>query len=282
MRGGPSSTAIATAIARGRHRLYDPAPWVLDDPFALLLVGPTWHLVEERTAALYPDDVARAYVGGIVGRSRYAEDRLVEGGHRQYVNVGAGLDSFAWRRPDVTRALAVFEVDHPATLDWKRERAAALGLPEMATVTHVPVDLEQTTLRQGLDAAGLDWSVPTFFSWLGVTMYLTPAAVEATLRTVAGCAPGTEIVLSYAPTDDELDDLARRFGEIAAVVVAAVGEPFTTRLSRADAEALVRRCGLQVADHPRHDDLVARYFASRTDGLRPYRAEGLLAARTPA
>ncbi len=281
MEAVPSKTAIATAVDRGRHRLYDDPPLILDDPFALLLAGPIWKVVEKRTAALYPQAATREKIAGIVVRSRYSEDRLVEGHFEQYVLLGAGLDSFVWRRPDLARLLDVFEVDHPASQSWKRERAFILGLPETPPVRYVPVDFEVQTLRDGLTSSGFQWARPTFFSWLGVSMYLTIAAIEDTLRTVAACSQGSEVVMTYALTDEHLDDRGRLYNEISDKVVADIGEPILTRLSRGQAEGLVERCGLEVVDHPDRESLVQRYFAQRRDKMKPYRSEGLIAAKIP-
>jgi methyltransferase (TIGR00027 family) len=266
-------------VARGRHRLEHARPWVFDDPFALVLVGPAWREVARRSAERYREPVGREVVGGMVARARYAEDRLAASGCGQYVLLGAGLDSFAWRRPDLLRELRVFEVDHPASQAYKRERIAALGLPESPSLAWAQVDFERETLHDGLERAGFDFSRPAFFSWLGVTMYLTLEAVEATLRAIAGGAPGSEVVFSYGRTDEHLDAIGREFRDRAAAFFQASGEPIHTRLSRAGAEALVARCGLTVADHPDRGDLVARYFAGRQDGLKPYTSEGVLAAR---
>jgi methyltransferase (TIGR00027 family) len=281
MDAAPSKTALSAAVARGRHRLEDQPPWVFDDPFALVLVGPIWQEIKKRSTARYRQAVGRELMGGIVVRSRYAEDRLAPCGHAQYVILGAGLDSFAWRRPDLLGSVRVFEVDHPASQAWKRQRAAALGLPASPAVVYVPIDFEVQTLHEGLAGAGFVWSQPAFFSWLGVTMYLTADAIEATLRTVTRCAPGSEIVFTYGRADVHLDEVGREFRGIVSSRVAEVGEPLRTRFSRAEVEAFVARCGLEVAEHPDREDLVARYFSNRTDGLKPYTAEGVIAARVP-
>jgi methyltransferase (TIGR00027 family) len=215
----------------------------------------------------------------LVARSRYAEDRLVAGPYRQYVILGAGLDSFAWRRPDLLASLRVFEVDHPATQTWKRARIDELALPLQDGHVFAPIDFETGTLRSGLDRVGLDWSQPTFFSWLGVAVYLTSDAIETTLRTVAGCEPGSEIVLSYDTTAPFRDDIGREMMEVESKLLAAVGEPYTTRFSPAEAETLIERCGLEVAEHPTPEALYGRYFMDRSDGLCPSTAERLLAAR---
>ena len=281
MEGEPSRTAIATAVARGRHRLHDDPPWVLDDPFALSLAGPIWRLVERRALKYYPPPVDRAYRAGIVLRSRYTEDRLVERRFAQYVLLGAGLDAFVWRRPDVVRTLRIFEVDHPESQRAKRERAAELALPEPPEVVYVPVDFEVDALADRLDDAGIDWSSPTLFSWLGVTMYLSLPAIDLALRTVTRCTPGSEIVFTYAPARTTLDDVGRQFDEVAGRFAAEAGEPMVTYLSRPEVERVVERAGLEVAAHPHREELVSRYFSTRGDALEPFTAESLLAARVP-
>jgi methyltransferase (TIGR00027 family) len=275
----PSTTAMMVAVSRDDHRSCDEPPWILDDPYALDLVGPSWRETRASCQAIFREPVRRQVRASLVARSRYAEDRLVAGPYRQYVILGAGLDSFAWRRPDLLGALRVFEVDHPATQTWKRARIEDLGLPVHDGHVFAPIDFETGTLRSGLDRAGLDWSQPTFFSWLGVTVYLTTEAIEATLRTVAGCEPGSEIVLSYDATAPFRDDIGREMMEAESNVLASVGELDTTMFSPANAEALVERCGLEVAEHLTPDVLYDRYFLDRSDGLRPCTAERLIAAR---
>ena len=207
----PSLTAKRTAVARGEHRLLDAAPWVLDDPFALMLVGPEWRQIYDARAALHQERVRRDARAWVVARSRYAEDRLQQRPFTQYVILGAGLDSFAWRRPDLLHTLRVFEVDHPATQAWKRERIATLALPISDHHVFAPVDFETESIGNGLDAAGFDWSEPTMFSWLGVTAYLEVHAIETMLRSVASAIPASEIVLTYCPPESHLDEFSREF-----------------------------------------------------------------------
>jgi methyltransferase (TIGR00027 family) len=275
-----SATATGVAVARGVHRSYDQPPWVLDDPFALPLAGPRWAEIQAASEAALPPVAVRQSRASIVARSRYAEDRLVSGGYRQYVILGAGLDSFAWRRADLIGWLRLFEVDRPASQDRKRARIAELGLPVRDGHIFAAVDFEAESLRDGLDRAGFDWSEPAFFSWLGVTIYLTAEAIDATLRSVSGCGPGSEIVLSYDASDAFLDDAARELVKLEARLVAATGEPYATRMSPAQAEALIEGAGLEVLEHLTPQALYERYFAGRSDGLRPSAAERLIAART--
>lgn len=272
---------MMVAVSRADHRSYDEPPWIFDDPYALDLVGPLSRDIRASCEAILREPLRRQVRASLVARSRYAEDRLVAGSHRQYVILGAGLDSFAWRRPDLLGMLRAFEVDHPATQTWKRARIDDLGLPVQEGHVFAPIDFETGTLRSGLDRAGLDWSQPTFFSWLGVTVYLTTEAIEATLRTVAGCEPGSEIVLSYDTTAPFRDDVGRELMEAESKLLASVGEPDTTMFSPAHAEALVERCGLKIAEHLTPDVLHDRYFLDRSDGLRPSTAERLIAAQVP-
>jgi methyltransferase (TIGR00027 family) len=273
----PSRTAIQAAVARGTHRLRDARPWILDDPFALMLVGPTWPEINDRMESLFPERLLRRARAGIALRSRFAEDRLSGGLARQYVMLGAGLDSFAWRRPDLLHSVRVFEVDHPASQAWKRERVGALGLPG-DDHAFVALDFETTSLRDGLDMAGFDWDQPTTFSWLGVTPYLTVDAIEETLRTVAVCASGTDVAFTYAPSEDCLDDDDRETLAILAPMTASSGESLLSFFSPHAVEALVARCGLRVDDHPDPDEVLRRYFAGRTDGLSPWGMARLVAA----
>lgn len=277
----PSATAVGLAVARGRHRLRHDPPWVFDDPFALPLAGPVWRLLERRARKGRPD-LDRALIAWAVARSRYTEDCLASWPPAQYVILGAGLDSLAWRRPDLARSWSVFEVDHPASQSWKRARAKEIGLPSDPPVSFVAVDFEEQALSQRLAEEGFRRDRATFFSWLGVTMYLSVDAIEETLRVVAASAPGSQIVLTYKPTAEHLDDLGRAFDEVNDPVVAGFGEPIVTRMAPADMEGCLRRCGLEVVDHPGHAAIVDRYFASRSDGLRPYTAERLIRARVPA
>lgn len=277
----PSRTAKIAAIARGQHRLLHRPPWVLDDPLALPLAGPGWQDLYAALSAAFREPVREEGIAFLVARSRYAEDRLATGTFSQYAILGAGLDTFAWRRPDALEAVRVFEVDHPATQAWKRERAELLALPASDRHVLAPVDFETQTLRDGLDASGFDWSASTLFSWLGVVAYLTTDAIEATLRAVAGSAAGSEIVMSYAPTEPFRDEIGEEFMATMKRVADDAGEPLLTFLAPPDAEELVARCDLMVADHPDRGALHDRYFADRDDGLTPYTAERVMTAAVP-
>jgi len=269
MDGQPSRTAMMAAVLRGRHRLDHEQPWVLDDPFALSLVGPGWEAIRAGLEAIFPQDVVDGVGASTLVRARYAEDRVYRSDPEQYVILGAGLDSFAWRRPDLLRSMHIFEVDHPLTQAWKRERAAVLALPAHENHTFVPVDFEVTTLEEGLASAGFDPRRRTVVSWSGVTLYLSPDAIKVTLASIANMGTGTELVMDYAYPDDLLDDVGQRFFTRFVSLAEESGEPVLGRFSPKEIADLVEQCGLKVADDPATDELRARYFAERRDGLRP-------------
>jgi methyltransferase (TIGR00027 family) len=246
-----------------------------------MLIGPVWEESNESLLSLFGIEICQEAWAFHCLRSRYAEDRLAQGAFAQYVILGAGLDSFAWRRPDLLRILRVFEVDHPATQAWKRERATALALPMNVALVYAPIDFETESLRHGLDAAGFDWTKPTMFSWLGVTHYLTANAIETTLRTIADAASGSEVAFDYRADESVLDENGKTFWGTFGQVSAQSGEPLQDEWTAIEIESLIRRCGLQVADHPSRDKTIARYFADRTDGLVPWSASSLVAARVP-
>jgi methyltransferase (TIGR00027 family) len=279
MEGVPSRTAMIAAVARALHRMQESLPWVLDDAFAIVLVGAGWQDLRERMLSLFPGQVLREACAATCTRSRYSEDRLAAGAFPQYVLLGAGLDSFAWRRPDLLRSLRVFEVDHPASQAWKVQRVGDLALPLSDSQVFVPVDFEAESLRDALRSAGFDWGQPALFSWTGVAPYLTAQAIELTLRTIAGAAADSEVVLSYRAEEAVLDDVGREFVRIFSPLAAAAGEPLQPGWPAVEIDRLISRSGLKVVEHPARADLEHRYFADRTDGLRPYTCETLVTAR---
>jgi methyltransferase (TIGR00027 family) len=164
------------AVGRALHR-EEPTPTILDDYLALPLAGEEGPALIERLRAELPAQMLVALSRWACSRARLPEDiveRAVAEGIRQYVILGAGLDSFAYRRADLLDRLRVFEVDHPASQAWKQARLAELGIHHPTNLVFAPVDFETQTLRQGLEAAGFDFGAPAVFSWIGVTMYLTP------------------------------------------------------------------------------------------------------------
>jgi len=269
--GRPSRTAHRAAVLRAAHQIFDD-PRVFDDPVALRIIGSEGESALRSDGGRFETPALRALRAFVVLRSRYAEDRLsdaVQRGIRQYVILGAGLDTFAYRHRYPAAALRTFEVDHPATQAWKRVRLRQAGIPIPDSMTFVPVDFETGTLADGLRRAGLEPHELTFFSWLGVTAYLTRESVMQTLEFVASSAPiGSEIVFSYVVSFSSLADR-----------VAQLGEPWLTCFDPpALAESLGRMGFGHVEDLP-PEEANRRYFAGRTDGLSVDRTGHLISAR---
>lgn len=264
----PSRTALRVAMRRAAHQLFD-APRVLDDPLALTIVGDDVAGELRSSAAGELGRIQRALRAFMAVRSRFAEDELaraVERGVRQYVVLGAGLDTFAYRNPFPD--IRVFEVDYPATQQWKRAQLAAGAIAIPPSVTFAPVDFERQTLADGLESAGFDRAERAFFSWLGVTMYLTGEAIRSTLAYVASTRPGGGIVFDYAVPRSSLGVIGRFAFDAVSTRVAAAGEPFQTFFDPPALRAELEQAGFHSITDLGREELNARYFELRTDGLR--------------
>ena len=261
----PSKTALSVALRRAAHQIHD-SPVVFDDPIAVALLGTTYAEELRRTPvrADRPSSIAlRAF---LVARSRYAEDNLrkaVEGGVEQYVLLGAGLDTFAYRNSYAQ--LRVFEVDHPATQQWKREllQRNRIAIPE--SVTYTPVDFERQSLSAQLGDAGFNHRAPAFFAWLGVVPYLTLEAFRGTLNFISAQPPGTGLTLDYGQPRAVLPLLERLAHDSLASRVEKAGEPFQLFFTPAGIAAEFSRFhSLEDLGAP---EINARYFSGRTDQL---------------
>ncbi len=252
------------AIRRVAHQLADPPP-VLNDPIALRLIGSGYARDLDRAM----ETVARDFRAFMAARSRYVEDRLAEAvskGVRQYVVLGAGLDTFAYRNPFPT--LRVFEVDFPATQEWKRGLLDQAGIATPESLTFVPLDFERKTLAAGLAEAGFDAGLPAFFGWLGVVPYLTLEAFRATLADVARLPAGTAIGFDYAFPPETLPPKRRAIFDRLAERVSAAGEPFQLFFRAEQLELELRTAGFGRIEHVDTDRLNELYFQSRADGLK--------------
>ncbi|MET0210034.1 MAG: class I SAM-dependent methyltransferase, partial [Burkholderiaceae bacterium] len=197
--GEPSRTALRVAALRAVHQLLDE-PLVLPDPIALPLLGASTEAALRHDPFALNDPMSRGLRGAFVARSRFVEDELtrsVARGVRQYVLLGAGLDTFAYRNPYRDEGLRVFEVDHPGTQRWKRQLLAEARIAVPPALAFVPADFEHDDLGAALRQAGFQADEPACVSWMGVTMYLTAEAVLATLDTVAGFAEGSCLCFDY-------------------------------------------------------------------------------------
>jgi methyltransferase (TIGR00027 family) len=275
--GAPSATAQGAAVLRALHQVID-YPRILDDPLAVPIIGSEG----ARGLQAAADRQVHGLRAFIALRSRYAEDRLaaaVERGVRQYVVLGAGLDTFAYRNPHAESGLKVFEVDHPATQRWKRARLQEVGIALPPSLTFAPVDFETQDLSQQLRAAGFDFGRPAFFSLLGVVIYLTEAAAMQSLGFVSRCAPGTEIVFEFSLPASRLSDAARESREVSMTRVAAIGEPWITFFEPEPLAGQLRALGFSGVDMLRPDDANRAYFSQRADRLRIGASGYMTAAR---
>lgn len=272
-----SKTAEVTAAIRAAHLRY-ARPAVFADHYALELTSPGWRrVVRSRLLhALVIDGLLRAsrpIAAQVVMRARYCEDvleRAIARGVRQYVIVGAGLDSFALRRPELAGGLRVFELDHPASQAAKRAKLAGLAAPLPVNLEFVPVDFERATVAEALAGSTFDRGAPAFFSWLGTTHYLSAAAIFATLGSIGGsAADGSGIVFDYTVQGEGLSPEDRRELQQARRFVARRGEPFVSSFEPAALMAAVGTLGFRLVEDLDSDEQRRRYFAGRSDGLRP-------------
>jgi methyltransferase (TIGR00027 family) len=264
------STAVRVALWRALHVEVDPPPHVLEDEIGLKLVAPDdgWR----RRPDMDPN-FTRLFRASIVARARFIEDLVVEQagrGVRQYVILGAGLDTFAQRRPEVASGLKVFEVDRPGPQAWKRRRLIELGFGVPAWLRFVPVDFEAgDAWSERLKTAGFDAGQPTVVASTGVSMYLTKDAIAATLRQVAALAPGSTLAMTFLLPLELADPEVRPGLEAAEKGARASGTPFISFFAPPEMVALARQAGFSEVRHVSAVTLAQRYFAGRTDRLRP-------------
>lgn len=266
--GKPSGTAWRVATVRAAHRLLDE-PIVFDDPLSLSVLGPETEAAMRADPYRYNDQISRGLRASLIVRSRVAEDELaraVAAGIRQYVVLGAGLDTFAYRNPFA--GLRVFEIDHPATQAWKRDCLARAGIAVPDSLTFAPVDFDEGgTLAEGLAAAGFDRAAPACFSWLGVTMYLGEETVFDTLSWIAGSAPGSSVVFDFRVPLDQLNPVERAVTEMIMQRVAEAGEPWVSAFDPEGLRARLVGLGFTRAEALLPDELNRRYLFQRKDGL---------------
>jgi methyltransferase (TIGR00027 family) len=278
----PDSTAVRVALWRALHVRIDPPPHVLDDEIGLRLAAPDdgWR----RRPDMDPRFTS-GFRASIVARARFIEDLVVEHAGRgvgQYVILGAGLDTFAQRKPKIGSHLRVFEIERPGPQAWKRQRLIELGFGIPDWLRLVPVDFEAgDAWWQRLGAAGFDTGRPAVVAAAGVSMYLTKEAIAATLRQVAALAPGSTFAMSFLLPTELADPEIRPYLEAAEKGSRASGTPFISFFAPPDMLALARAAGFKEVRHVSAAALAQRYFAGRTDGLRPANnTEELLVATT--
>jgi methyltransferase (TIGR00027 family) len=277
--GKRSVLAERLTIGRVLHERIDPKPVIFSDPLAQPLMGEEGERYIEKNLTWLRAEGMRRTRALVSLRSRFAEDELlraVSEGARQYVILGAGGDTFAYRRPDLAPKLTVYEVDHPATQHWKRERLAAAGIAVPDNLRFVPLDFNERTLAEGLGGAGFDRGAPAFFSWLGVTYYLPPESVMETLRFVASQRAARQIVFDYALDSEALPEQFRDIVGRVRGYTAASGEPWVSFFAPDPLVAELRAMGFASAENIEANPLLERYTGV-ADDLTPMVA--LMSAR---
>jgi len=275
--GTPSRTALAAAAHRAAHQVLEQGR-IFADPLALQILGEEADAVLREAEA---DPAKRRLRLFIAVRTRFAEDSLaaaIDRGVRQLVVLGAGLDTYAYRGK-FRDALRIFEVDHPATQAWKRQRLAdtAIDVPDL--LTFAPVDFERETLADGLEAAGFNPARQTFFTWLGVVPYLTEPAVWSTLEFIASLPAGAHVVFDYSDPPDSLSPEMRLEHEKRAARVAALGEAWVNYLEADQLRAKLTALGFLEIEDLGPPQIASRYFPARSTSP-PDRGGHILRAAT--
>ncbi|MGP8252281.1 MAG: class I SAM-dependent methyltransferase [Terracidiphilus sp.] len=261
--GRPSRTALRVAQRRAIHQVLDHPP-ILNDPIAIPLLGRDFACDPEKESSRF----ARAFRAFIVARSRLAEDQLAAASARgltQYVVLGAGLDTFAYRNPlPYTR---VFEVDFPATQQWKRSLLAAASIPIPANLTFVTLDFEHRSLAEGMASAGFDATQPAFFGWLGVVPYLSLPAFQSTIATIGRLPSGSGVCFDFAQPPESLQPEYLPVFQALAARVAAASEPFRLFFTPEQLRHEFRAAGFTRIEIRTPGELNEMYFKGRADGL---------------
>jgi methyltransferase (TIGR00027 family) len=292
--GTRSTTADFAAMMRATHLILDGEPKILGDVFALRLSG--FENEKDLCQAINkigidlasklpgscPENLMEATRAAITVRSRMAEERLYEAikrGVSQYVILGAGLDSSAYRLPDTATNIRVFEVDFPATQEWKRAQIDKI-YPQIANhVTFVQIDFEQNSLFACLREHGFDPRKPAFFSWLGVVWYISEGSFFETLREIASSANGSEVVFEYPVTADLVEPIDRPLAEMIKQLGSARGEPIGSGFNPTELVRKVITLGFETVSDLSPDDIQAQYFLGRQDRLRMPSIGHFLSAR---
>jgi methyltransferase (TIGR00027 family) len=255
--GQPSRTALGAATHRAAHQILERG-YIFSDSLAISILGRS----AEEIAAEAADPTKIRMRLFIAVRTRFTEDALstaLDRSVRQIVVLGAGLDTYAYRQP-IREGVRIFEVDHPATQAWKRERLAAASIAIPAALTYAPIDFERETLGEGLANAGFDSAQPTFFTWLGVVPYLTENAVSATLEFIAGLKNGAHVVFDYSDPPDTLAPQDKREYDIRAQRVESFGEKWISFFDPAPLHTKLAALGFNEIEDLGPPEILSRYF----------------------
>lgn len=276
----PEHTAVRVALWRALHVLIDPKPHVVtDDIGAKLVAEDNWQSRPDMNP-----EFSKSMRASIVGRARFIEDLVLDKlkqGVTQYVILGAGLDTFAQRHPEVLSRLQIFEVDQPGPQAWKQQRLVEIGFDVPKTLHFVPVDFEaeQSWWKQ-LVLAGFDSKKPSVIVSTGVSMYLTRQTNLATLQQMANLAPGSTFAMTFMLALENLEPKEKSVMQFVMKKAEESGTPFLSLFSPSDILALAKEAGCKKSQYVSADEIYQRYFAARSDGLRAGNAEAFLVTTT--
>lgn len=274
----PDNTAVRTALWRALHLQVDAEPYVFEDEIGLKLAAPKsgW---QERPDMKYTQRLRAS----VVARARFVEDLVIEQskkGVSQYVILGAGLDTFAQRRPDITSSLQIFEIDQPETLSWKQKRLADLDYKIPPNLHFLPVDFESSSWWDALQSSGFDIHKPAVVSCTGVTLYLTRTAIVDTLTSIASLAEGSTLVMSFYLPKELLETEDQPMQEMAEKGALELGTPMVSFFTPDEVLSLARETGFIEVKAVTSKDVRKLYFNGRTDRLLPASGEVFLVAKT--
>jgi methyltransferase (TIGR00027 family) len=286
-----SRTALMAAYIRSYHSIHD-SPKIFDDFLAYQLLTAEEHksfqdyyltllknsnIVSSNEQVISLGTIMQVMTASalILSRSRYTEDTLEEAvrhGVKQYVILGAGMDTFAFRRSEMLKQIEVFEVDHPDTQTFKRRRIAELGWECSPSLHFVPVDFTIDNLRKALFQSSYDPTALSFFSWLGVTYYLPKDALFDTLRTISDIAPaGSKVVFDYYDTDIFNQDKVHPLMKTALKNLKRHGEPLKTVFNATTLATELAKVGLHLHEQLDPNEIEERYFKKRSDLYHAFR-----------
>lgn len=284
----PDHTAVRVALWRGLHVLLDSAPHVFKDELGVKLVNdPAW-----RQRPDMDPQFSKSMRASIVGRARFIEDlveELLNKGINQYVILGAGLDTFAQRRTDLSKQLKIFEVDQPGPQEWKKQRLAQLGYKPLPNLHYVPVDFEKSQLSNKQDQAlwweallqsGFQPDKPSLFVSTGVSMYLSKQTNFSLLQQLSKLATGSVFAMTFMLSTDLLKDQEKESMLYVMKKAQESGTPFLSLFTPDEILKLSKEAGFKQSRCVSAEDLYQRYFAQRPDGLNAGTAECFLLAHT--
>jgi len=274
----PDNTAVRTALWRAMHVQVDAKPYILEDEIGFQLIAPNedW----QKRPDMHPEFTKRLRAS-MVARARFMEDLMMEQhkkGINQYVILGAGLDTFAQRRPDIASNLQIFEIDQPDTQTWKQQRLTELGLPIPSTLHFVSVNFETSSWWEELLKAGFDFSQPAVVVSTGVTLYLTREAILSTLKQINTLASGSVLAMSFYLPNELMEEEDKFLQQISEKGARESGTPFVSFFSPTEVLALALEAGFKDAKTVSTPDIEQLYFKDRTDHLRPASGEVFLVA----